>query len=91
MSKKETAAVKQAKMEKASQLFGRENYMWMLIGIAVIALGMILMAGGKNDNPNEFDVNKVYGTKNITVAPILVVLGFIIEIYAIFRKPKAAK
>lgn len=68
--------------------FTRDNYMWMLIGLAVLALGFFLMAGGKSPNPNEFDPKEVYSPIRITVAPLLIIVGFIIEIYAIMKKPK---
>jgi len=71
-----------------NSLFGRENYMWMLIGVAVLALGFFLMAGGKSSNPNEFDPKEVYSTTRITIAPLLIIAGFIIEIIAIMKKPK---
>lgn len=70
-------------------LFEKDNYMWMGIGIAVVAIGMLLMSGGKNPNPNQFDYNLVYSTTRITIAPILILAGLIIEIYAIFKRPKA--
>ena len=69
-------------------LFGKENYRWMLIGIIVIALGLFLMAGGKSKDPNVFDPKEVYSFTRITVAPILILGGFVIEIFAIFRKDK---
>jgi uncharacterized membrane protein len=69
-------------------LFAKENYTWMIIGAVVIALGMFLMSGGKNTDPNVFDTNQVYGTTRITIAPILIVIGLLIEVYAIFKKPK---
>jgi hypothetical protein len=65
--------------------------MWMGIGAVVIAIGMLLMAGGKSDNANEFDYNAVYSTMRVTVAPLLIMAGFAIEIYAIFKRPKSAK
>ncbi|MBX2932586.1 MAG: DUF3098 domain-containing protein [Chitinophagaceae bacterium] len=67
-------------------LFNKENYMWMLIGAALIIIGMLLMSGGKNQDPNVFDDNVVYAAKRITVAPILILVGFVVEIYAIFKK-----
>lgn len=70
-------------------LFEKDNYIWMGVGAAVIALGMILMSGGKNPDPNQFDTDLVYSTTRITIAPILIILGFVIEIFAIFKKPKA--
>lgn len=62
----------------------------MLIGGAVIALGMFLMSGGKSTDPKVFNTNEVYGTTRITIAPILIVLGLLIEVYAIFKKQKTA-
>jgi hypothetical protein len=61
----------------------------MAIGAVIIAIGMFLMSGGKNQDPKVFDTNVVYSFTRITVAPILILLGFVIEIYAIFKKPKA--
>lgn len=76
--------------EKATpSIFNKENYKWMLLGIVVMAIGMLLMAGGKNTDPNVFDASKVYSTTRITIAPLLILAGLVIEIFAIFRKPKA--
>ena len=69
-------------------LFGKENYRWMLIGLLIIALGLILMGGGKNPNPNEFDPNLTYSFRRITLAPILILGGFVVEIFGIFKKDK---
>ncbi|HTE26779.1 DUF3098 domain-containing protein [Flavitalea sp.] len=69
-------------------LFGKENYIWIIAGIVSIALGLFLMAGGKSDDPNVFDPKEVYSKTRITVAPILILLGLALEIFAIFRKPK---
>ncbi len=71
-----------------SVLFTKDNFKWMIIGAIVVALGMILMAGGKNQDPNQFDYKIVYSTTRVTIAPIVIVLGLLIEIYAIFKKPK---
>lgn len=49
---------------------------------------MVLMSGGKNENPAVFDKNVVYSTTRITIAPILFVVGLLIEVYAIFKSPK---
>jgi hypothetical protein len=62
----------------------------MLVGGLVIALGMFLMSGGKSEDPNVFANNEVYSSTRITVAPILIVVGLLIEVYAIFKKPKTA-
>lgn len=73
---------------KATSLFSKDNYTWMFIGAAVIALGMVLMSGGKSADPNVFDTKEVYSTTRITIAPIMIVLGLLIEVYAIFKSPK---
>lgn len=72
----------------SSPLFEKQNYIWMGVGAVVIALGMMLMAGGKNESPDQFDYNVIYSTRRITIAPILILLGLMIEIYAIFKKAK---
>jgi hypothetical protein len=70
-------------------LFGKENYRWMIIGLAVILLGLLLMIGGKSKDPNVFNPSEVYSFRRITVAPILILAGLVLEIVGIFRKPKA--
>ncbi|MCC6288861.1 MAG: DUF3098 domain-containing protein [Chitinophagaceae bacterium] len=72
-------------------LFNKQNYMWMAIGAAVMVIALLLMAGGKSDDPKVFDYNQVYSKTRITVAPILLMLGLMIEVYAIMRKPKASE
>ena len=69
-------------------LFGRENYRWMAIGLVAVALGLILMGGGKSKDPNVFNPKEIYSFTRITLAPILILGGFVIEIFAIFRKDK---
>ena len=69
-------------------LFGKENYRWMLIGMVVLAIGFFLMSGGKSSDPKVFDPKEVYSTTRITIAPILIIAGFVIEIIAIMKKPK---
>jgi len=61
----------------------------MGIGGVVMLLGLLLMAGGKSSDPNVFDTNEVYSFRRITIAPILIVAGLMIEVYAIMKKPKA--
>jgi len=78
------------KQKPLPALFTKDNYTWMLIGAVVVALGMILMSGGKNQDPNVFDNNVVYSITRVTIAPILIVAGLLIEVYAIFKSPKQA-
>ena len=68
-------------------LFGKRNYIIMLIGLLIIALGFILMAGGGSDDPNVFN-EEIYNFRRIRLAPTLVIIGFIVEIYAILANPK---
>ncbi|MCR5014701.1 MAG: DUF3098 domain-containing protein [Bacteroidales bacterium] len=67
--------------------FVKMNYILVLIGIALIALGMILMIGGGSDDPDVFN-EKMFDFQHITLAPILVLAGFVVEIVAIFWKKK---
>ena len=71
-----------------SNLFGKENFIWMLAGLGVMALGFFLMAGGKSSDPNIFNDKDVYSTTRITIAPILIIAGLVIEIFAIMKKQK---
>ncbi len=73
--------------QPANPLFGKKNYTWMLVGIVVMALGFFLMAGGKSADPTKFMDGEVYSTTRITIAPFLIIAGFIIEIFAIMQKP----
>ena len=76
------------KVQASGDLFNKENFMWMLIGVAVLIVGFLLMAGGGSADPNVFNKAEVYSARRITVAPIIILIGIAIEIYAIFRTPK---
>ena len=78
---------KNKKEEKEVFLFEKKNYTIMLIGLAVIALGFILMAGGGSDDPNVFN-EEIYIFRRIRLAPTLVLIGLGIEVYAILAKSK---
>lgn len=67
-------------------IFQRKNYMVMFIGLACIALGFILMSGGRSSDPNVFNPD-IYNFRRIRLAPTLVLIGFGIEIYAILMSP----
>lgn len=71
--------------------FTRENYLIMIIGIAVIILGYALMVGGRSPDPNQFYPDQVYSWRRITLAPIVIIIGFVVEVYAIMKRPKAEK
>ncbi|MEI6866718.1 DUF3098 domain-containing protein [Flavicella sp.] len=71
---------------KEEFLFSKKNYKWMLIGLAFVALGFVLMAGGGSDDPDVFN-DAIYNFRRIRLAPTLVLIGFAIEVYAILADP----
>jgi hypothetical protein len=77
-------------MEKNNvTLFGKENYIWMGVGIAIVLLGFLLMSGGKSPDPNVFNEKEVYSFRRITLAPLMIMAGLMVEVYAIMKRPKA--
>jgi hypothetical protein len=80
-------ATKNDKKEKPNFALGRENYKLLAIGFGIIIIGFLLMLGGKSKDPNEFSEN-IFSFRRITLAPIVVLAGFIFEIWAIMKKPK---
>ena len=68
-------------------LFEKVNYKILLIGIAVIALGFILMTGGGSDDPKVFN-ESVFDFRRIRLAPTVVLIGFGVTIFAILKNPK---
>ena len=68
-------------------LFGKRNYQFMLLGLLFIIIGFVLMSGGGSDNPNEWN-EAIYNFRRIRLAPMLILLGLVIEIYAILLNPK---
>ncbi len=66
---------------------GKENYKLMAIGFAVIIIGFILLSGGGSDDPNVFS-DDIFSFRRLTIAPIVLLAGFVFEIYAIMKKPK---
>ena len=79
-----------AEKKTTPSLFTKENYKWMLGGLVLMAIGMFLMAGGKSSDPNVFNKDAVYSTTRITIAPLLILAGLVVEIFAIFRNPKTS-
>ncbi|MEO7922723.1 MAG: DUF3098 domain-containing protein [Chitinophagaceae bacterium] len=78
-----------SKEKSSPSIFTKDNYRWMLIGLVVMAIGMFLLSGGaSNKDPNVFDKAAVYSSTRITIAPLLILAGLVIEIFAIFRQPK---
>lgn len=75
---------------KQEFLFDKGNYKILLIGIGVIALGFILMSGGGSDDPNVFNED-IFNFRRIRLAPTMVLIGFGITIYSIFKNNKSEK
>jgi hypothetical protein len=67
-------------------IFNRHNYIYMGIGVALIALGLVLMSGGGTDDPSVFDADRIYSFRRITLAPFIIIVGLLVEVYAIFKK-----
>lgn len=88
MSKEtKTTQVTEAAGNQKIMPFGKQNYIIVLIGLALIALGFVLMIGGGSTDPNVFN-EKMFDFQRLTLAPILVLAGFVVEIVAIFWKGK---
>lgn len=81
---------KRKEESKQEFIFQRKNYKFMLIGVAFIALGFMLMAGGGSDDPNVFNP-EIYSWRRIRLAPALILIGFGIEVYAILLNPNKEK
>ena len=67
----------------------KENYILLIIGFIIIVIGFLLMMGGGSDDPNIFNEKELFSFRRITLAPIVIIAGFIFEIYAIMKKPKS--
>ncbi len=67
--------------------FHKENYKYLFLGLALLALGFILMIGGKSEDPNVFN-ESIFNTQRLTIAPLLLIAGFSIEFWAIMKRRK---
>ena len=66
---------------------GKENFKYIAVGVGILIIGFLLMAGGKSDDPSVFNP-EIFSFRRITLAPIVVVAGFVFIIWAIMKKPK---
>ncbi len=66
-------------------IFDRQNFIWMGAGLALVLLGLLAMAGGAMPDPNTWDPDLIYSFRRITLAPILMVAGFVVIIFGIFK------
>lgn len=79
-----------AKKNRANENFalGPENYRLLIIGFVIIIIGFLLMLGGKTDDPAVFNEKEIFSFRRITLAPLVVLFGFVFEIWAIMKKPR---
>ena len=88
-SAKETKASLKEYSKSGPFAFNAKNYKWLLIGLAVNILGFLLMIGGAAENLNDFNKDELFGTRRITIAPMLIVIGYVIIMYSIMKKEKS--
>ncbi|PKP40611.1 MAG: DUF3098 domain-containing protein [Bacteroidetes bacterium HGW-Bacteroidetes-12] len=80
--------IKSKDTDKPVFLFSKKNYILLLTGLGLIGLGFILMIGGGSNDPNVFDGDSLFSFRRITLAPILILGGYVVEIFAIMSRPK---
>ena len=68
-------------------VFNRQNYIMIFTGLVILAAGFLLLIGGGSDNPKVFNYS-LFDFQRLTLAPILLLIGYIIEIFAILKRPK---
>ena len=87
MSKEKTKS-QPINAEKVNFAFGKENYRMMVIGAIVVAVGMILMMGDASDDPNKMS-DKIFDFQRLTLAPIVIIAGYVVVLLSIIKKSKA--
>lgn len=90
LDKKESGVDSKSKLSVADKFsIGKENIMIIAAGVVVVILGFILMSGGGSEDPSEFNKEELFSGRRITLAPFLVILGYVVVIFGIMRKPKS--
>ena len=85
---KTTVSSKQAPLQdKVVFAFAKDNYKLMLIGIGIVAIGMLCMTGGASEDPNKFSED-IFDFRRLTLAPILIIAGYVVVLLSIIKKPK---
>lgn len=74
--------------KKHAFVFEKENYRLLIIGILVNAVGFLLMIGGAAESLDEFNADELFSFRRLTLAPIVVLLGYGIVMWSILKKPK---
>jgi len=79
---------KEIKKKEKELPFGKENYLLFGAAFLVLIIGYLLMIGGKSPDPKTFNHDEIFSPLRITVAPIVILIGFALGFYAILKKPK---
>lgn len=74
--------------ENTGFALSKQNFYLLAIGFVIIIIGFLLMAGGATKDPNVFNTDELFSFRRTTLAPVIILFGFIFEIYAIMKKPK---
>ncbi len=91
MTKDKKAAVSASPVHKGKKegfAFGPENYKLMIVGLVVLFIGYLLMVGGGSDDPNVFNP-EIFSFRRITLAPIVILVGFVVVLFSIMKKSKS--
>lgn len=75
-------------VRKPGFAFGKENYRILIVGVVLVVVGYLLMIGGGSDDPNVFNAEEIFSTRRITVAPIVILAGFVVVLFGIMKKSK---
>lgn len=75
-------------IKKIGFAFGKENYRILIIGVIIVVLGYLLMIGGGSDDPNQFHADEIFSTRRVTIAPITILVGFVVVLFGIMKKSK---
>jgi uncharacterized membrane protein len=78
-------------MKKTGFAFGKENYRIVIVGVLIVVVGYLLMIGGGTDDPYQFHADEIFSTRRITIAPITILVGFIVVLFGIMKKSKEAQ
>lgn len=81
-----TAARRRKEESQMKLIFGRENYILMAVGAALVGVGLLLMSGGAMPSPEEWDPDRIYSFRRTVLAPLVIIAGLIVEIVAIFKR-----
>lgn len=81
------------RMEKENKnfIFNKSNYIFLIVGVLLNVIGFLLMIGGAAENLNDFNEKELFSPIRITVAPIIILLGYAVIIYSIMKKPKPSE